>query len=236
MIQFFIVFHKNIFDECYKNIPADILTKYFTFIAVNEKIPKIYTPNKYKIINEWDLPIYDKTFQERGYNENSALYHVYVNKLYLDYKYVGFFQYDMEFPENIVSYMDKNMNNSKCCAIHLGDFNFCSYRTWNEPKTLQYIINDYEKFFNTTFSKDYQYPLCNSFIISIENYEKIMKWLVELYDKLYPWCIQPPNASHFGHIGGIYERIMAYAIGQERLEYLDINIIHDHKYKHQTQK
>jgi hypothetical protein len=63
-----------------------------------------------------------------------------------------------------------------------------------------------------------------------------MKWLVELYDKLYPWCIQPPNASHFGHIGGIYERIMAYAIGQERLEYLDINIIHDHKYKHQTKK
>ena len=30
-IQIFIVFHKNIFDECYKLIPDDIIYKYFTF-------------------------------------------------------------------------------------------------------------------------------------------------------------------------------------------------------------
>jgi len=231
MIQLFIIFHKNIFDDCYKNIPHDILTKYFTFIAVNENIPKIYTPNKYKIINEWELPIYDKTFQERGYNENSTLYHLYVNKLYKDYEYIGFFQYDMEFPENIIAYMDKHMSQSNCYALQLENFNFCCYRTWNEPKTLEYVINDYEKFFNTTFSKDYQYPLCNSYVISIDKYEKIMNWVVQLYAKLYPWCIQPPNANGIGHIGGIYERVMALAIGQEKLEYITATIKHDHKYK-----
>ena len=94
MIQIFIVFHKYIFDECYKNIPQDILDKYFTFIAVNKNIQKIYS-KKYKVINEWELPIYDSTFQERGYNENSAIYHVYANNLHKPYKSIGFFQYDM---------------------------------------------------------------------------------------------------------------------------------------------
>jgi hypothetical protein len=47
-----------------KNIPHDILTKYFTFIAVNENIPKIYTPNKYKIINEWEYPFMTKHFKK----------------------------------------------------------------------------------------------------------------------------------------------------------------------------
>lgn len=68
MLQIFVVFHKYIFDECYKNIPDDLLYKYFTFIAVNKDIPKTYTQNKYKVINEWDLEIYDNSFQERGYN------------------------------------------------------------------------------------------------------------------------------------------------------------------------
>lgn len=63
--QIFIVFHKHIFDECYTHIPDDILYTYFTFIAVNPSIKKYYTPNKYKVINEWELPIYDKSFQER---------------------------------------------------------------------------------------------------------------------------------------------------------------------------
>lgn len=37
-LQFYVVFHEKIFDECYKDIPQDILDKYFTFIAVNENI------------------------------------------------------------------------------------------------------------------------------------------------------------------------------------------------------
>ena len=111
------------------------------------------------------------------------------------------------------------------------DFNFCSYRTWNEPNTLDFIIKDYEQFYQSSFSKEKQYPLYNSFIIPVETYEKIMKWVIQLYDKLYPWCIEPPNKSHFAHIGGIYERVMAYAIGQEDLKQIELNIYHNHALK-----
>ena len=33
-IQIFIVFHKNIFDDCYKNIPDDILSRKNTFCFI----------------------------------------------------------------------------------------------------------------------------------------------------------------------------------------------------------
>jgi hypothetical protein len=39
-IHIYIIFHKEIFDDCYKKIPDNILKEYFTFIAVNENIPK----------------------------------------------------------------------------------------------------------------------------------------------------------------------------------------------------
>lgn len=231
-IQIFIVFHKNIFDECYENIPDDILYKYFTFYAVNKNIEKHYTPNKYKIVNEWELPIYDKTFQERGYNENSAIYHVYTNNLHKDYKYIGFFQYDMLFNNNIIEILQKNTTQLPTLfSIFCCSFNFCSYQTWNEPNTLNYVIQDYENFYKKSFSKTHNYPLCNSYVIPNETYEKIMKWVIQLYDKMYPWCIKYPNQSHVGHIGVIYERIMAFCIGEEKLKNITLNVTHDHKYK-----
>jgi hypothetical protein len=228
-IQIFIVFHKNIFDECYKNIPDDILYKYFTFYAVNKNIEKHYTQNKYKIVNEWELSIYDNTFQERGYNENSAIYHVYANNLHKDYKYIGFFQYDMVFDNNIIDFLQKNTTQAPTLfSLSCYSFDLCR---WNEPNTLNYIIKDYENFYKKTFSKNHKYPLYNTYVIPNETYEKIMKWVIQLYDKIYPWCIEKPNACHFGHIGGIYERIMGFCIGEENLQNIVLNVSHDHKYK-----
>jgi hypothetical protein len=234
MLQIYVVFHKYIFDECYSEIPQDILNEYFTFIAVNNKIEKQYTPNKYKVIKEWELPIYDNTFQEFGYNENSAIYHIYKNKLHQKYSYIGFFQYDMKFNNQLDNILHLITENPIYFPLQIHDFNFCTVSTWNEPTTLDFIIDDYNKYFQTSFSKQKQYPLCNSYIIPVDTYEKVMGWVVQLYDKLYPWCIQSPNASHFGHIGGIYERIMAFAIGEEDLPYHLINMEHDHSYKKQS--
>lgn len=230
--QIFIVFHKHIFDECYQSIPGDMLYKYFTFIAVNPGIKKYYTSDKYKVVNEWELPIYDKSFQERGYNENSAIYHVCANQLHKPYKYIGFFQYDMKFRDDIVSFLQKNITPVPTLySFNRYNFNFCSYETWNEPKTREYIIRDYEQFYQKPFTKDKQYPLFNSYIIPVETYEKVMMWVSQLYSKLYPWTMEPPNATHFGHIGGIYERIMGYAIGEEDLRYVEVRVDHNNNFK-----
>lgn len=232
MLQLFIIFHKKIFDECYINIPQDILYTYFTFIAVNEKIPKEYTEKKYKVIKEWEMPVYDSTFQERGYNENSAIYHVYANKLHAPYKYVGFFQYDMVFKDNVVEFIQNNMVNSPhYFSLDLYSFDFC-YQTWGEEKTCQFILNNYQEYFGKEFVFDKEYPLYNAFVLPTDIFIKIMKWVSQLYAKLYPWCLEPPFSFRpFPHIGGIYERVMAFAVAQENLYSIPLNISHDHEYK-----
>ena len=240
MIQIFIVFHKKIFDDCYKNIPNDVLYKYFTFIAVNKEIPKEYTPDKYKIINEYELPIYDDSFQKRGYNENSAIYHIYANNLHKDYKYIGFFQYDMVFNDNIIDYVhehliieeDKFLNNDIYFSFCERDFYTCIGHG-HDQNTYYHIVKDYEKFFNITFDKDKLYPLYNSYIIPVNSYNKIMKWIVQLYNQLYPWCVEYPNPTIFWYLGFIYERVMAFAIGNENLLKIHINVDHVREYTHQ---
>ena len=233
-IQIFVVFHHTLFDECYQHIPDDILTTYFTFFAVNDEIVKTYTPNKYKVVNEWELPIYDPLFQKRGYNENSAIYHVHANKLHQNYDYIGFFQYDTIFKDNLIEFLQNQLANTDIpmyFPLEIYNFQFCAFQTWGEVNTIQFITNDYEEFFNTKFSTTEIYPLMNSFILPAKTYEKIMQWIVQLYDKLYPWCIEPPNCTGHGHLGGIYERIMAFVIGNEKLPHQHINVKHDHHYK-----
>jgi hypothetical protein len=139
------------------------------------------------------------------------------------------------FNNNIIDFLQKNTTQTPTLfGLACNSFNFCSYTSWNEPNTLNYIIKDYEQFYKKSFNynhNDAKYPLLNSYVIPVETYEKVMKWVIQLYDKMYPWCIQPPYRSHFGHIGGIYERIMAYCIGEENLQIIELDISHDHKYK-----
>jgi len=137
----------------------------------------------------------------------------------------------MIFNDNIIDFLQKNISQTNTIFyLENFDYNFCYY-SLNEPNTLEFIIKDYETFYNKSFCKNYKYPLFNTYIIPNETYVKIMKWIVQLYTKIYPWCIEWPNASHFGHIGGIYERIMAYALGKENLKNIKLNVTHDHKYK-----
>lgn len=60
----------------------------------------------------------------------------------------------------------------------------------------------------------------------------MMPWIIQLYDKLWPWCNQPPNQSHFGHVAGVYERISGMVIGEEKMNVkLLKGVYHDHAYK-----
>ena len=231
MFQFFVIFHNKILDKCYENIPPDVLLKYFTFIAVNEDIQKIYTPNKYKVINEWELPNYGD-MQKLSYKENSAIYNVYANGLHKPYSHIGFFQYDMIFNDNIVEYFERNVAENLYFAVQVNDFDFCAIATLNEPETVKFIIKDYIQYFKTMFDINGFFPLLNSYIIPVEKYEKIMGWVIQLYDKLYPWCIQPPNKTYPTNIAGIYERVMAFAIGNEHMNIMILNISHDETLRH----
>lgn len=236
MLQFFVVFHSKLYDECYSAIPEDVLRKYFTFIAVNPNIPKVFTPNKYNIVNEWDLPIYDKTMQEKGYHENSAIWHVFINNLHKPFNHVGFFQYDMVFKSNLVEEVMESIRCSETPVyfpLRIETFDFCNRITWWNPQMIVPVIKDYEHFFNTNFNYTKLYPLCNTYILPVEIYEKVMSWVVQLYDKIYHETMRHDHMRRLpGRIGMYYERIMAFAIGQENIRSIQITSVeHDHFYK-----
>ena len=237
-MQFFVVFHRKLFDECYAKIPSDVLQKYFTFFAVNESIPKEYTPGKYKILNEWDLPIYDPTMQKNNYRENSALYHVYANGLHKPYLRIGFFQYDMIFNENIV---EKILNYPIDAPI-----GFCILPTWirdfigstvpGMADIIKKVIELYEQQFSkkiirttksrippfkTVLDTSRLYPLLNSYVIPSSSFEKVMQWVVQLYGKV----------DLKGDTAGLYESIMALALGTEDLQWRELNVLHDQDFK-----
>lgn len=230
MFKLFVVFHEQIFDACYENIPQEVLDKHFIFVSVNPAIPKTYTKNKYNVINEWELPHYNAQFQQKGYKENSVIYHVIKNKLHNECDYIGFFQYDMVFNISVMdTIFSEIQNKSRCLYVSAHNFNYCARETCNEPQVMAYLTVYYEMFYakNFSYSKDDIYPLFNSYIIPVDVYEKVMQWVNTLYPKLGVIT----ERTHFGHIAGLYERVMAFAIGEERLHMVKLDIEHDHDYK-----
>lgn len=229
-MKIFVIFHEKIFDECYENIPQEILDKYFIFFAVNDKIPKVYTKGKYNVINEWELPIYNREFQDKGYKENSAIYHVYVNKLYDDAKYIGFFQYDMYFENNVVETILAHSEKEPSCFYVLGEhLDYTINQTWDEPYVLQYVISlywyNFHKFDYTTLA-----PRMNTYVLPTQNFLKIIGFVTELYPRLAAICFK----SHFNHIAVLYEIVMALLVSQESLKMIKLDIKHDHHYKSQV--
>jgi len=95
------------------------------------------------------------------------------------------------------------------------------------------VIRDYERFFNANFNYTKMYPLLNTYILPTENYEKVMSWIVQLYDKIYVETMSHHQMQiHKGAIAGYYERIMAFAIAQEDIRCVQITCVdHDIFYK-----
>jgi len=234
MFKIFVVFHKQIFDDCYTDISQDILNKHFVFIAVNPAIPKIVTPGRYNAIHEWELPLINQQLDNAILRENTAIYHVFLNKLHAGCDYVGFAQYDMKFTETSLKQIS-SLSPSSYMALSPNSLQFCKDTACNGSDILDATIKSYEQFFSTTFNPVIQVPLCNTYIISATLFNKIMSWIAVTYSQLIPLCytFYPYRANPY-YIASIYERVMGIAIGAENLTILPFDLVHDHGYKQQA--
>lgn len=232
MTHVFIVFHSRIFDELYTTIPSDVLLNNFTFVAVNPSIQKTYTQNKYRVLNEWELPVYNPDLQNLGYRENSVLYHVYANNLHKNYTKVGFFQYDMSF---VNLDLDKYLHNSnpRLCFTHFhSTYKHAFEDTWwvLSDKYRRFILDNYEDFHKSKIDKGRIFPLFNSFIVNSDVFEKFMKWIIQLYAPFYT-ILENPS----GYIAGVYERVTSLALSQQDIEFEHItDMVHDQDIKNKA--
>jgi len=93
-LNFFIIYHDKLFQENTSGIPEGI----FTWVAVNEKIPKPFPEwIKNSVLKEYEMRVHCPLQQMNNFYQNSVFFHLYWNKELINSKYIGFGQYDMSF-------------------------------------------------------------------------------------------------------------------------------------------
>lgn len=219
-LEIFVVFHKQLFDECYAELTPEEF-KYLTFIAVNEKIPKLYDRSKYtKVINEWELKNYDPYYQNNRYNENSVLKHMVDNGI-VNTEYVGFVQYDMKFPKDSINQIIGMLSAKRCLAVMPSTFHFAFIQSCapHELNAIMSIPSHYERFVGRQSNNMRMFPLLNSFIVHSSVFSESLKFFVHMLGVF--------NPSH-GNMGGIFERVNAYAFSQNCDEVVSCPIVDMH--------
>ena len=227
-LNIFVIFHKKIFSSMYRKLKR--YRKDVVFIGVKRRISKVFQYiHRYSIIYEQDFKNYRPELQKRGYNETSALYHVYVNKLYTGFDYIGFAQYDMEIGDEVFKVMYANINNRP-----ERKFIFYAYKLLIKHQNglvtswipFDFIINSYNKHFQVNFTADElagnkivseNLIICSTFIIPTWMFEKIMDWISVLIDQIYPWANLSPYPLHNQQMGNVLERAYGLALAIELL-------------------
>ena len=245
MFSIYVVYHKTVYNNFYQTISEDN-KKQIVFYGVKDKIenaPSIY---------EYELPVYNKNLQELRYNESSAFYHIYENKLHQNLSYIGFAQYDMIINNETINTIKTQISETPTIfaaffvieeskqALH-GSINLIV-----EPISFfGSILDNYNNFFLTDYKKDdimkAPFIMCNTFVIPVTMYEKYMGWLssyfthdidVEELNKIrsinYGFLDTRENTLNRGHIIEVCTAVFLAIeiIEGVKIQYIDIQ--HDH--------
>jgi hypothetical protein len=233
-LEIFVIFHEEINDSNYKDL-TDEEKKYLTFVAVNESIFKTYDSSKYKVIREWELPIYHPELQRNSFNENSVLRHLYENKRVIT-QYVGITQYDFYFPKNSIQNILNSINTSPIelfFASELKNYETCFIYTWlhfntyNNRVIFELMKQQYELIRGRQINRNKEFPLLNSYIIPGRVFNEIMPMVIDLYNYYMQNHIFGAGPI-FKDLAGSFERIMAFIIGQEADKFITWDIKHTH--------
>ena len=186
--HFYIIFHKNVYEECYKDLDEKYLEN-CTFFGVNSKIQK-YVPDKLrtKVILERNLPYYNPLWQFAEFCENSTLLHVYKNPQLCNYDYVGFFQYDMILTNSVFATIDSTLESgSRDTVFYFLKEN--SYRHLDQIIHLQgwqKIVELYNNIFHTNHSLDFvlinDIVLLHCFLLPKSVFTRMM----DFFEKAFP--------------------------------------------------
>jgi len=184
-VKYFVIFHKKIHEECYSELSKEQLQN-FCFVAVNPKIEKEYPKDpKYNILKERELPLYYPHLQEENFRENSFLVHCFVNKIYEDYDFVGFFQYDMYFKKDS---LDLDFSKTNCLSCHY----FTEYifnptiPLGSIQRCIDIIICNYPEV-KSKLSHTSKFPLGNTYILPKDLYMKVANFLCFIIFRKIGW-------------------------------------------------
>ena len=197
--KIFVTFFTKLYDDHY-TIDKTLDLQNFSFVKVNDEYElELNTELGYNIFVEHDFKIYDPALQQKGYHENSVLYHLYKNEDYKEYDYIGFIEYDHVLSKNFCKTIQTELDKTEDDLIFaFQKFSFA--QIWDQgillnphrPQKLEgnhnskwncirVILNDYNKFFGTEYTLDDLkgkdcFPICHAALMPVKTFEKIMKF------------------------------------------------------------
>ena len=196
--KIFVTFFQNLYDGHYSVDrtwnPGD-----FTFVKVNDRYPQEMGDNRlpYDIFVEHDFLIFRPNLQEKGYCENSVMWHLYKNGVHRDYDYIGFIEYDHVLTADFTQTMQKRLNDSSGEIIF--SFQYFTFRQlWDQAiimnpyrrekvdgradspwNCIKLVLKDYNDFYQTDHklerlvAKDC-FPICHSLLMPSAMFDRLM--------------------------------------------------------------
>ena len=192
MYQIYIIFHKNIYETCYKDLSSNYIDK-LKFFAVNSKIQKI-VPEKFmnQIIIERNLHNYNPLLQMCNFCEDSVFLHVLKNKELMEKEYIGFFQYDMILQNSLFETIEIALKENKNPTLFFF-YKENSYRHLDQCiclKGWEVIVNIYNSIFETNHTIQFviqnHIPLYHTYVLPKHIFIKMMCF----FEKVYPVLIE----------------------------------------------
>lgn len=208
-VRLYNVWHNKLFDELYESVPSNDIRNVIMY-GVNENYQKHYNVDKgYNVCFEYDLPLYEPVWQQRGFCQTTCMMHVYKNGLYKDLDYIGFIQYDMAIHADCFGHIRATLEHHKDKPVLFYSMTESMGRSAAWARGLVYpyagsALEHYNMFFGTHLSeKDVcthpamsKVPLLHTFVIPIVTFEKMMSWMesyMTTLEAMYPKY--PSNVS-----------------------------------------
>jgi len=196
--KIFVTFFQNLYDGHY-SVDRTWNPGNFTFVKVNDRYPQEMGDNRlpYDIFVEHDFPIFWPDLQEKGYCENSVMWHLYKNGVHRDYDYIGFIEYDHVLTADFTQTMQKRLNDSSGEIIF--SFQYFTFRQlWDQAiimnpyrrekvdgradspwNCIKLVLKDYNDFYQTDHklerlvAKDC-FPICHSLLMPSAMFDRLM--------------------------------------------------------------
>ena len=196
--KIFVTFFRNLYDDHY-TVDRSWNPGNYAFVKVNEKYPLETGDNKlpYEVLFEHDFPGYRPDLQEKGYCENSVLYHLYNNGVHEAYDYIGFIEYDHVLGGDFTRAIQEKLDGTERETIFAFQ-KFTFRQLWDQAilmdprrrekvdgrpdskwNCINVILKDYNDFYRTAHTVDRLaardcFPICHSFLIPTRIFGKIM--------------------------------------------------------------
>jgi hypothetical protein len=218
-LSFFIVFHDNVFQENTSEFTEGEIKEFFTWVAVNEKIPKEFPSWIPTLLKEWTMKKHSPLYQMLNFYQNSVFYHLAWNKEVIDSKYIGFGQYDMKISAGEFRQVYQMIQNDadKIFAPFLYEFHALYSNPINKDGWISSFLHPYNEYFGKDHTLDsvskVPLALLHTFIMPTWFFLHIMPFV----ENLTPIILRELNWET-RHLAGTLERVFALCISCGILE------------------